>query len=615
MFNMFRTSVLIAALTALFMVVGYFIGGTGGMMIALLFAAGTNLFSYWNSDKMVLRMQNAVPVERSQVPELYDMVDTLSRRAGIPTPAVYVIQSDQPNAFATGRNPQNAAVAVSTGLLRTLETREVAGVVAHELAHIRNRDTLTMTITATFAGAISALAQFGLFFGGGNNRDNPLGGIGALLMVFLAPLAAMVVQMAVSRTREYEADKHGAEISADPLALASALQKIAGAAHRTVNVAAERNPAMAHMYIINPLSATGRGDRGSLRITGAARPKSCSGFRCGAPTRPERARALPAPSVQARRKQAPGRGPSSQIFHRKNLVRAPGKSERHPHPDEQNDDRKREAKEVRLHPSGQRCAVLGTDDATDEEERRKDDVDRPCGQRVDHRRARADDQDDCERRADHDPGRHAQDIDHRRDEDEAAADAEKHSQDARAEAERERRQRRDVETRLVETPAERKGGHPAIVPRPLARRGGLHITKRNQRILEHQHADVTKQNDVHEADDDIDLATRLQGTEYRGADERADDAAGNYHRAHLQISAAAPHVSHCSGHARARDLRRRRCDCHGRRNPVEDQQWRREEAAADSKHAREDADDPAKRDDQQRIDRLAGDREVDVHRQ
>jgi heat shock protein HtpX len=254
MFNLFRTSVLIAALTALFMVVGYFIGGTGGMMIAFLFAAGTNLFSYWNSDKMVLRMQNAVPVERSQVPELYDMVDTLSRRAGIPTPAVYVIQSDQPNAFATGRNPQNAAVAVSTGLLRTLETREVAGVVAHELAHIRNRDTLTMTITATFAGAISALAQFGLFFGGGNNRNNPLGGIGSLLMVFLAPMAAMVVQMAVSRTREYEADKHGAEISADPLALASALNKIAGAAHNTVNVAAERNPAMAHMYIINPLS-------------------------------------------------------------------------------------------------------------------------------------------------------------------------------------------------------------------------------------------------------------------------------------------------------------------------------------------------------------------------
>ncbi|MGV8955460.1 MAG: zinc metalloprotease HtpX [Cypionkella sp.] len=253
MFNMFRTFVLLAALTALFMVVGYFIGGSSGMMIALVFAVVTNLFGYWNSDKLVLRMQNAVPVERSRVPELYDMVDILSRKAGIPTPAVYLIQSDQPNAFATGRDPQHAAVAVSSGLLKHLQTREVAAVVAHELAHIRNRDTLTMTITATFAGAISALAQFGLFFGGGN-RDNPMGGVGRLAMVFLAPLAAMLVQMAVSRTREYEADRGGAEISSDPLALASALQKIAALAGQTVNVAAERNPAMAHMYIINPLS-------------------------------------------------------------------------------------------------------------------------------------------------------------------------------------------------------------------------------------------------------------------------------------------------------------------------------------------------------------------------
>ncbi len=254
MFNALRTTILLAAMTALFMVVGYFIGGTSGMVIALIFAGLTNLFAYWNSDKMVLRMQNAVPVERSRVPELYEMVDVLSRRAGIPTPRVYVIQTDQPNAFATGRDPNNAAVAVSTGLLRNLDTREVAGVIAHELAHIRSRDTLTMTITATLAGAISALAQFGLFFGGGNSRDNPLGGIGALLMVFLAPLAAMLVQMAVSRTREYEADRDGAEISGDPLALASALGKIATLAGRQVNVAAERNPAMAHMYIINPLS-------------------------------------------------------------------------------------------------------------------------------------------------------------------------------------------------------------------------------------------------------------------------------------------------------------------------------------------------------------------------
>ncbi|WP_297110115.1 zinc metalloprotease HtpX [uncultured Devosia sp.] len=254
MFNTLRTFALLAAMTALFMVVGYFIGGTAGMFIALAFAAVTNLFAFWNSDKLVLRMQNAVPVERSRAPELYDMVDVLSKRAGIPTPAVYVIETDQPNAFATGRDPNNAAVAVSSGLLRQLDTREVAGVVAHELAHIKNRDTLTMTITATLAGAISALAQFGLFFGGGNNRDNPLGGIGAILMVFLAPLAAMLVQMAVSRTREYEADRHGAEISGDPLALASALHKIATLAGRQVNVAAERNPAMAHMYIVNPLS-------------------------------------------------------------------------------------------------------------------------------------------------------------------------------------------------------------------------------------------------------------------------------------------------------------------------------------------------------------------------
>jgi len=254
MANFLRTTVLLAGLTALFMAVGYFLGGTSGMMMAFVFAAGTNLFAYWNSDKMVLSMQGARAVDRNSAPDLYNMVDTLSQRAGIPTPRIYVIETDQPNAFATGRNPQNAAVAVSRGLLRSLDTREVAGVVAHELAHIRSRDTLTMTMTATLAGAISMLAQFGLFFGGGNNRDNPLGMVGTLLMVFLAPVAAMIVQMAVSRTREYEADKDGAEISGDPLALASALEKISRAAQRTVNMAAERNPAMAHMYIANPLS-------------------------------------------------------------------------------------------------------------------------------------------------------------------------------------------------------------------------------------------------------------------------------------------------------------------------------------------------------------------------
>ncbi len=255
MFNTLRTTVLLAALTALFMAVGYFIGGTTGMVVAFGVALVTNIIGYWNSDQLVLRMQNAVPIAHSQAPELFDMVDILAKRAGIPTPAVYLIQTDQPNAFATGRNPQNAAVAVSSGLLQHLQTHEIAAVIAHELGHIRNHDTLTMTITATFAGAISMLAQFGMFFGGrNNNRDSGFGGIGALLMVFLAPMAAMVVQMAVSRTREYEADKAGAEISGDPLALASALEKIAALAGRQVNMAAERNPAMAHMYIINPLN-------------------------------------------------------------------------------------------------------------------------------------------------------------------------------------------------------------------------------------------------------------------------------------------------------------------------------------------------------------------------
>ncbi|MDC9822229.1 zinc metalloprotease HtpX [Devosia sp. ZB163] len=254
MLNFLRTTVLLAALTAIFMAVGYFVGGTSGMWVAFIFAALTNLFAYWNSDKMVLRMQNAYEVDPRTQPDLYHTVEVLSQRAGVPMPRLYVINTEQPNAFATGRNPQNAAVAVSAGLLRYLEPREVAGVIAHELAHIKNRDTLTMTMTATIAGAISMLAQFGLFFGGGNNRDNPLGPIGTLIAVIVAPIAAALVQMAVSRTREYEADKDGALISNDPLALASALNQISQIAHRTVNIGAERNPAQAHMYIINPLN-------------------------------------------------------------------------------------------------------------------------------------------------------------------------------------------------------------------------------------------------------------------------------------------------------------------------------------------------------------------------
>lgn len=253
MMNALRTTILLAGMTALFMGVGYLIGGQGGMLIALMVAAGMNVFAYWNSDKMVLSMQGAREIDPRSAPELFEMTRRLADNAGLPMPKLYVIETEQPNAFATGRNPQNSAVAVTRGLLRQLDSREVAAVIAHELAHIRNRDTLTMTVTATLAGAISMLAQFGLFFGGRNN-DSPVGAIGTIAMVILAPIAAMLVQMAVSRTREYEADKDGAAFCGDPMALASALKKISAMSQRTVNMAAERAPAMAHMYISNPLS-------------------------------------------------------------------------------------------------------------------------------------------------------------------------------------------------------------------------------------------------------------------------------------------------------------------------------------------------------------------------
>lgn len=254
MLNLVRTGILLAALTAIFMGVGYLIGGQGGMMIALVMALGMNLIGYWNSDKMVLGMQNAHEVDPQKAPDLHRMVEELARNAGVPTPRLYLIETDQPNAFATGRNPEHAAIAVSAGLLRQLDPREVRAVISHEMAHIKNRDTLTMTITATFAGAIAMLAQFGFFFGGMNNRNNQFGFIGVLLAMIVGPIAAMLVQMAVSRTREYQADADGARISGDPLALASALRRISAAAHRTINVGAERNPAQAHMYIINPLN-------------------------------------------------------------------------------------------------------------------------------------------------------------------------------------------------------------------------------------------------------------------------------------------------------------------------------------------------------------------------
>ena len=252
--NLVRTAMLIALMTALFMGVGYMIGGTGGMMIALVIAAGMNLFSYWNSDKMVLRMHHAVEVDARTAPEFYQIVADLAQNAGLPMPKVYVIRNAQPNAFATGRNPQNAAVAASTGLLEALSDEEVAAVMAHELAHVQNRDTLTMTITATLAGAISMLGNFAFFFGGNRDNNNPFGFIGVLVAMLVAPFAAMLVQMTISRTREYAADRRGAEICGNPLWLASALKKIAMGASRVVNEDAERNPATAHMFIINPLN-------------------------------------------------------------------------------------------------------------------------------------------------------------------------------------------------------------------------------------------------------------------------------------------------------------------------------------------------------------------------
>lgn len=255
--NMMRTAMLIAFMTAMFMSIGYLIGGSGGMMIALVIAVGMNFFSYWNSDKMVLRMYNAQEASEQTAPEYYRIVRELSVRAGLPTPKIYVINEDQPNAFATGRNPENAAVAATTGLLQRLTKQELAAVMAHELAHVQNRDILTMTITATLAGAISMLGNFAMFFGGNRENNNGLGMIGTIIAMIVAPFAAMIVQMAVSRTREYAADRRGAEICGNPLWLASALNKIARGAHETVNEQAEHNPATAHMFIINPLSGRG----------------------------------------------------------------------------------------------------------------------------------------------------------------------------------------------------------------------------------------------------------------------------------------------------------------------------------------------------------------------
>lgn len=251
--NYLKTAILLAGMTAMFVGIGFMLGGPTGMLIALAIAVGMNVFAYWNSDRMMLSMYGATEVDARSAPGLYGTVEQLADRAGLPMPKVYIIDTDQPNAFATGRNPENAAVAASSGLLRILSTEEVAGVMAHELAHVKNRDTLIMTITATVAGAISMLATFAMFFGG--NRNNPLGLIGTILIMILAPIAAMLVQMAISRTREYAADRAGAEICGHPLWLASALGKLERGAQQIDNPEAENNPATAHMFIVNPLHA------------------------------------------------------------------------------------------------------------------------------------------------------------------------------------------------------------------------------------------------------------------------------------------------------------------------------------------------------------------------
>ena len=252
--NYLRTTILLAALTALFMAVGYLIGGGAGAVIALLIAAATNLFSYWNADKLVLSMHDAREVDERSAPEFVAILRELAQRAGLPMPRVYLMDSPQPNAFATGRNPRHAAVCATTGLLNTLSRDEVAAVIGHELGHVRNHDTLTMTITATIAGAISMLAQLGMFFGG---RRNNLGVVGSLLMLVLAPIAAMIVQMAISRTREYAADNFGGRVSGQPDALASALVKISRIAEGVPNDTAEAHPATAPLFIVNPLSGRG----------------------------------------------------------------------------------------------------------------------------------------------------------------------------------------------------------------------------------------------------------------------------------------------------------------------------------------------------------------------
>ncbi|EKY27082.1 peptidase, M48 family [Brevundimonas diminuta 470-4] len=307
--NHLKTFALLAVMTALFMGIGYLIGGASGMAIALIVAAGMNVFSYWNADKIVLKMYRAQPVDETHpnavVRAYVADVKQMAQEAGLPLPNITIIPNDQPNAFATGRNPQNAAVAATTGLLDMLTREEIRGVMAHELAHVKNRDTLTMTVTATVAGAIAMLANFALFFGG-NDRERPGGMIGTIALMLLAPMAAGLVQMAISRAREYEADRVGAEIANDPQALASALQKIEAYARGAVNAPAERNPATAHMFIINPLNGKGADNLFSTHPATGNRVRALMelGAKMGMGARPAAAFVAPAPSA------APVRGTS-----------------------------------------------------------------------------------------------------------------------------------------------------------------------------------------------------------------------------------------------------------------------------------------------------------------
>ncbi len=255
--NYARTALLLAGLTGLFLGIGFLIGGGQGMVIALAVAGAMNMFAYWNADKMVLRMYGAREVDARTAPEFYAIVEQLAVRANLPMPKVYIVENAQPNAFATGRNPENAAVAATTGLLSLMSAEEIAGVMAHELAHVKNRDTLIMTITAMISGAIGMLANFAFFFGMGRDSEGRSNILVTLLMMFIAPMAAMLVQMAISRTREYAADRMGAEICGHPLWLASALGRLEQAAHQIPNPEAERNPATAHLFIVNPLSGQG----------------------------------------------------------------------------------------------------------------------------------------------------------------------------------------------------------------------------------------------------------------------------------------------------------------------------------------------------------------------